>query len=497
MLSKTRKNVCLVQPPASFRAQECCLPADYVGVGLLALSAYLEQHGFRTRIVHFPIAMQQGYGPQRILQEIALFDPCLIALGMNWVHFSSGTIELCEKLKQYFPGVPVVAGGQHASLFARDILRHFPDALQAVIAGEAEIPLLRVCRAVARGGPVPGDIPGVLTPRNNLTDQTLEYVEDIDSLPFQSFERLWPDYHRPLAAVSTMRGCCPHHCVYCLEGSPHVNWKRKPPALHSTDFIGEQIQRFVAEGKNIITIQDQFSLRGDAAVEELSGFINRHGIQLREFNLFAEPGAYTSRGLEAVAAMTSGLATMDYGVETGSPAVAEKVRIGFKTGDFLDRIRETTEAGVLPFTWWMTGFPGEGDKELEQTRQYILETMKRGAIPRWVTPLVLFPQTEMARHAARFGAVPRFHEFRHFLKFSLEPVNELGCYPGLSTHATEFMTAREIAEAARDLKLHIVDNWHLIDDFYRGHPVLRDKYAMRTKMLTAEKDTRFPLHSFF
>lgn len=497
MALKTAKNICLIQPPASFQTHDCCLPTDYVGVGLLALSAYLEQHGFRTRIFHFPIALKTGRTPQRILQEIALFNPCLFAIGMNWVHFSSGALEVAEKLKSYFPDTPMVVGGQHASLFSHSILEHFPDLISAVIAGEAEVPLLRLCQASAAGESFPQDIPGVITHQNADSGADPEYIEDINSLPMQSFERVWPGYERPLAAVSTMRGGCPRQCAYCLEGSPHVKWKRRPAAHHSVEYIADQIGRFCVEGKTIITIQDQFSMRGDKAACDLAEAIRVKNIRLDEFNLFAEPGAYTRSGLDAIAAMASGRTTIDYGVETGSPSVTKQTGIQFKSQDFLEQIKDTTDAGVLPYTWWMVGLPGEGKFELEETRNYVIETMKRGAIPRWVTPLVLFPQTDMAVHASRYGAVPRFREFKHFLKFSLEPVNEYGCYPHLSTHDTSWMSAKEIAEAARALKLHIVDNWHLIDNFYGNHSMLRDKYGMRTKMLTAEQDPRFPLHSFF
>ncbi len=490
-----KRKICIIQPPPSFSNKDCCLPSEYIGVGLLALSAYLKSRGHFTRIIHFPNAFLDGLSFGRVMQEISIGAYDLFAIGLNWVHFSAGAIEIASELKRRFPGTPVVLGGQHASLFADSLAGNFAEIVDAVIVGEAEIALSRIADELA-AGIVPDGIPGVFTKTSRVAPDAGSVIEDIDSLPFQSFAEIWPAYRRPLAAVSTMRGPCPFNCIYCLEGAALENMKRRRRQHHSADYIAEQIARFYAEGKHIITIQDQFSTRGGHAAEELSHLLMTSGVKLSEFNLFAEPGAFGDSGLAALGAVPADIVSIDYGVETSPSHVSDIAGTTFKSKDFVTEIRSATRAGVLPFTWWMIGFPREGPDEIEATRAYIINTMTLGAIPRWVTPLILFPQTEMAVNQEKYGVTQRLKSFADFARFSLEPRNSMGFYPTLGTHDTDLMDHIEIAQAAIELKKIIIDNWPVLDEFYSQTPSLYDIYRRRTVMLGTTRETLFPLDSF-
>lgn len=495
-MPKDRKTrVCLIQPPPTFSEGDCCLPSDYMGVGLLALAAFLEANGIAAKIFHFPIAAAEGVSPSRVFQEISLFKPDVAAVGMNWTHFSSGAIEVSEKLKKLLTGVPVILGGQHASLFAGEIIEAFPNLFDAVIVGEAERPALEICRRATSGESFEG-ITGVAT-RESPNPEKFDFVENVDDLPFQSYSPVWPGYKRPVAALSTVRGACPHKCVYCLEGSSGIGWKGDGRRLHSERYIAEQALLFSKEGKTIFTIQDQFSHRGDAGAIKLAAEFRRLGVKPSEFNIFAETCAYGPEGLAALASISDELVTIDYGVETGSEKTARISKISFKKEKFLEQLEAATDAGILPYTWWLVGLPGEGPDEIEETREFIMKTMELGAIPRWITPLVLFPQTEMARNADQYNIKKRFTTFGHFARFSLERKNEFGSYPALSTHNGERLTGEQAAEAAVSLKKTVLENWGALDRFYGSRPRAGEMFSRMTRMLTDEKGSGFPLDSFF
>lgn len=494
MVDGKAKKVCLIQPPASYENSQCCLPTGYIGVGLLALSGFLESNGHRTRILHIPNAIEEGHSFMRVLQEISVFDPDIIAIGLNWVHFSIGALETAAKIKRRFPGLPVILGGQHAGLFAEEIMCDYSRDIDALIIGEAEIPLLRICESSTNE--IPDGIPGVMTKNNCDGARGAELIENIDELPLQTYKRLWPSYERPLAAISTMRGACPRGCAFCLEGCESAAWKGHRLRLHSIDHIARQIGRFHEEGKTIITIQDQFYLRGDGGALELSEALSEYGLGLEEMNIFAEQGSFGACGLEALSSLASTV-SLDYGVETGCASVADISGIRFKMSGLLDAVKKTVAAGVFPYTWWMVGFPGEGMDELAETRDFIIETMSEGAIPRWVTPLVLFPQTRMAASASQYGVKPLLSTFKDFSRFSVETSNEYGWYSSLATHSTLQLAAAAISAAAVDIKKAIMEKWHILDAFYKRHPKLRDKYFSRGIMLGSQRETHFTKNSFF
>lgn len=494
MMKKTMK-AAIIQPPPSFGNYNCCLPSDYVGVGLLAVSAYLEEKDVETRIFHFPIAEKKGISSARVFQEISLFNPDVCAIGMNWVHFSSGALEVAEKIRATMPQAKIVIGGQHGSFFAGEISSKYSALVDAIIVGEAETPLFNICVALKKYGEIRYDVPGVMKPGESSIE-SYGFVDELDTLPFQSFKKVWPGYDRPLAALSTMRGSCPRNCIYCLEGNQGIAWKGKR-RLHSEEYIAGQAAAFAEEGKTVFTIQDQFSHRGDAGAVALSEEFAQKGIHMDEFNIFSEPGAYSIDGLKALSKISENLVTIDYGVETGSESVARNAGVLFKKDAFLSQLEDTVKAGLMPFTWWMVGLPGESQDTVEETREFIVSSMKLGAIPRWITPLVLFPQTRMATAASQYNVSPHFTSFEHFARFSREPGNEMGEYARLATHSNVSLSGKQAVEAVTSLKKTVIEHWGVLEEFYEARPGAGEKFRKIPKMLTSEKGDIFPKDSFF
>ena len=495
--------VCLLQPPPSFRGEGCCLPADYVGVGILSLEAYLRQQGVETRLVHAPYALAAGTDGRRLFDHIARFNPDLTAVGLNWLHLSRGALESARGLKEVLPGRPVLLGGHHASLFAEEIVAEHGDVVDGVVLGEAEVPLLRACEALAAGGGSDAlrGIPGILTPGRGPHDAPLppaEIVAAVDDLPLFEHRRVWPSYPRTAMAVPTQRGRCARRCDYCLESYDGPAWSRRRPARHSLSRIADQIELGISEGLDIVTLEDPFFQRGDSGVQGLARELDHRALPLFELNVFAEPDSFSDRGYAALAALRQvQRVTVDYGVETGSPRVAEHLGRRLDPEALVETVAAVAHQGILPYTWWMVGLPGEGAAELAETEHLIRRTMEHGGIPRWVTPLVLFPQTALYRNRDAFGIRPRLVRFRHFARFSDQPRDPEGHYPDLITHETPTMDRFAMAAAARHLKRVIREQWPTLEAFYGSAPELRSLWERQTEMLTRNSAQRFHDGSFF
>lgn len=456
--------VCILQPPASVTNRSPCLDDRQYGLGILALAAWLEQNGFPVVARHLPLALREGLSVADSIEELRALDPLVVAIGLNWVHFSRGALEIARMVRAALPGVPIVIGGQHASLFAGEIMERYADVVDAVIVGEAERPLLAICEGVAATGRVPAGIGGVRT--RDARAAAPDVVADIDSLPVYSYRAMTPAPLQPrCGAVSTARGACPYRCAYCVE--PVVGRAQGRPRLtfHSPARVAEQMARLMAEGVDRFTIQDNFFVGGDRAAIGLAEAMRERGVRPLHLNVFAHPESFGPDGFAALAGAAAST-TVDLGVETGAPAVAERVHRSLDPERVQGAVRDATRAGIVPYTWWLVGLPGDDASAREQTRRLLLDTMREGGIPRWVSTLVLLPRTPMHAHPERYGVSPRFETFEDYAAFSEATLAEALHFPDLITHTTDESSAEDLLEESRSLRRFILEHFGELERFY-------------------------------
>jgi radical SAM superfamily enzyme YgiQ (UPF0313 family) len=465
------RTVCLIQPPANLAGTKSCLDDTQFGLGLLSLSAWLETNGFRAVGLHVPLAQHHGFSMDEVIHLISSHEPMLIAIGLNWVHFSVGAVELAQCLKQALPGTPIVVGGQHASLFAGEIARLHADAIDGVIVGEAEIPLLAICRSLQEQGRIADDVPGFVRGDGRATAPAL--LQDLDALPLYSYRALRP---RPkqenVAALNTTRGACPFRCSWCIE--PVVGRVQGRPKLsfRSAGRIADQIEALLKEGIDRFTIQDGFFIGGDRKLIELADAILSRSLPVQHINVFAHPDSFSKEGFSALAFAAS-QASVDFGVETGSVEVARRNHRDLDPDAVVLAVTAAREANVIPYTWWMVGLPGEGDAQLSETERLLLQTMDAGGIPRWVSPLILLPGTPIHEDPEGFGVQVRFRTFTDYARFSTTSLAEAVLFADLSTHHEVNGAAGDSAHAAQRLRRFIASNFDLVTRHYQGSESMR------------------------
>ncbi|MFZ5636349.1 MAG: B12-binding domain-containing radical SAM protein [Pseudomonadota bacterium] len=476
--------VWLLQPPANLGGRKPCLDDQQFGLGLLSLSAWLRRHGYRCEGMHLPLALSRGDALDAMLRRIADSDPLLIAIGMNWVHFSVGALALARRLKALLPQCPIVVGGQHASLFAQEIMTRPDvadgDAIDAVIVGEAELPLLRLCETLARGGGIDDAIPGLVRRGGRATPPMV--VEDIDALPPYSYRALQPAPAQPdTAAISTARGACPFRCAWCIE--PVVGRVQGRPRLrfHGAEWIADQIALLMAEGRDRFTIQDNFFVGGDRRMIDLSEALRRRGLRPRHLNVFAHPDSYDLAGLQALADCCD-RASVDYGVETGSVEVARRNHRRLDPDQVVERVDAAVHCGVEPYTWWMVGLPFEDDAALADTEALIARTMRVGGIPRWVSPLILFPRTPIHDDPVRYGVRLNFAHFEDYARFSETTLTEALLFTDTVTHHAEGGRPDACPQASLRLRRFIHRQFPVLEEFYHGHRLQPDLDVARKRI---------------
>jgi radical SAM superfamily enzyme YgiQ (UPF0313 family) len=218
---------------------------NFLPMGLLGLADLLHRNDISTQIVHMGVEWIQD--PRfSLLDDLREKDPRIIAVDLHWHPQSFDVMEIVKKIKADFPSVYIVLGGYTASVFHEEIVGEF-EAVDGIIRGEAEIPLLELTRAVLRGEKDFFSIPNLTWRRKKrVMVNPLSYAaseKDLNGLRFTHFPLLknYPTYIRyisqpfyvkglskeknsrifgpksPVFQLTVGRGC-PVQCTWCGGG---------------------------------------------------------------------------------------------------------------------------------------------------------------------------------------------------------------------------------------------------------------------------------------
>src|SRR5699024_987605 len=205
------------------------------------------------------------------------------------------------------------------------------------------------------------------------------------------------------------------------------------------------------DGISSVTIQDPVTLLGETFLTRVCEAILDHKIKLTLLNLFVEPHLF-SNDFFTLLCNCADCVVLDYGIESGSYDVLRLSDRLFSKELLLENFKQAIASGIKILTWWMVGMPGETKETIDETFQFMAQTVHAGALPRWVTPLILFPQTDMANDADKYGITNIYKSFDDYSNFSDERANKYGIYEELITHTPKGLNTTEIIELTISLK---------------------------------------------
>ena len=381
-------------------------------LGLMCLSSFLKQRrGASTRILDVKFARDPRAA---VADAVRGFAPDLV--GISGLTAEARLMHEAARLaRQTRPGVPVIAGGPHATSDPADLLAD--PAFDAAVRGEGEETLLELADLVVGQGPgwadparlagvrgiayrpAPGEV--ALTPERPT-------IADLDGLPWPDWDavdlrRFWdrPSMAtlgiRPYATIFTSRGC-PYRCTYC-----HGLFGRKFRARSPESVVAEVAELFRRYGPLDLEILDDIAnLDGPRLNAVFSGLLAR-GLHPR----ISFPNGIRADLLEPETVdlfCKVGAGEVSIAVETASPRLQR--RIG-KNLD-LDRVRRSIDLlvdhGVFTRGFFMLGFPTETASEMLATIRFATRSRLHLALFFAVNP---FKDTPIFADYASRGRQPR------------------------------------------------------------------------------------------
>lgn len=286
------------------------------------------------------------------------------------------TILLARKIKESDPSRTIICGGPYWTGFdgtsLGDIRAAALEIADAVVPGEGE-KALGYLLDTSRGGRL-RPRPGAFTKVDGqfMSGGPADGISDLNSLPFPDFSDYnLADYEsrKPTLPTYMTRGCI-RRCVFCDVHSQwgqflsrsaqrvfdEIQWQRSlhPEVTHfwicdsilNADMkgLGKLCDLLIGAGRNagrLITWQGYAIVRGDMTPE------------------------FTQKMARA------GCTELMLGIESGSQKILHSMRKGVHVETAANVLRNIHAAGIKTHVLLMTGFPGEGEDDFDQTISFL------------------------------------------------------------------------------------------------------------------------------
>ncbi len=376
--------------------KEQAINKPYPPLGILYLSAWLDQHGYPNSVFDTtfatPLAQQQQLLHQRP-DILAVYTNLMTKLHVvKLLQF----IRQEESLRQCL----IVVGGPDITYNIDQYLKLGADVL---VIGEGEQTLLEIVKACEEGlRPQFGHIEGLAyrdAEGRTICTAKRQHLKKVDELPFpnrhkinlQQYLDLWKHHHgRSSVSVSTQRGC-PYTCRWCSTAVYGQSYRRRSPGsvVAELKWIQQQYQP-----DQIWFVDDVFTV----SHKWLAGFVQ--ALQKEGVRIPFECITRADRMNEEVIAMlkSAGCFRVWIGAESGSQRILDAMDRRVETQKVQQMIVHCREQGIETGTFVMLGYPGETEADIRQTLYHL-----QRANPDWFTITIAYPIKGTGLYEEVFG----------------------------------------------------------------------------------------------
>lgn len=399
-------NAPLINNPIAHRS-------TYFPLAMLSIATLCKREGVEATVLDAGnYFVQKGWGlPElsnyyetTIKDHIHELQPDIIGIGAVFSGAFSSLREMAKDIKKDFPSIPIVIGGIHATIFAREILEQYKH-VDFVIVGEGENSFLQLVKCLRFGHSV-DNIDGLAYRQSGEVklNAKLEFITDLDALPFPDYELIdFTQYHfdtdqwyspknlpigRPFPILSSRS--CPNRCSFCSMWLIHGPKFRSRSANHVLDEIESLYHRF---GARYFEFMDDNLTFDRKRILEIC-----RGIVARNLNIqFSTPNgvAVNKMDKEVVDALVAaGMIRLALAIEHGSGYIRNKV---MHKGLNIEKVYKVVEAcaqhkHLYIIGYFVVGMPQETADTLEETYSIIKELPLDHFQINWATP---YPGTEL------------------------------------------------------------------------------------------------------
>ena len=425
------------------------ITVNLLPMGTLSLADLASQRGYKTRILHLGLEWIE----KRVSSSLAYLkdkEIRVIAIPLHFHPQSYDVMRIAKEIKEKRPDITIVSGGYTASLFHREILSSFPQ-IDAIIRGDAEIPLLALMNAVKEGGGWES-IPNLTWKKDGeIKENLLAYVAseaDLDrsscvnlsllegketylryiGMPFVWAKGLSKEENRrhfhlgpPLFPLNIGRGCF-GNCTWCGGGAEaqKVVSGRKGVVFRSPKAVAETVAEAMEFGYEMFNVAFDPGKEGEKYYLELFPLLRKKKLRPRVyFESFSLPSERFLREMAESFILDGSMIALS--PESGDERVRHRNKtFTYSNEELMKAISVAEKFGIRTDIFFAMGIPGERYSDLSKTSVLKKEIKKRfkniGRI--WSAPISLEPASPWHLHPEEFGILSTKQTFADFYQSS-------------------------------------------------------------------------------
>lgn len=304
------------------------------------------------------------------LNDNVLFVGTTVMLGPE-IEFAHEASQYVKSLKN----VPVVWGGPFVSVLPEQALAE--DCIDLVVVGDGEITSRELAKALRDNAPL-DQIEGIIFKQDGKIIQNnprpLVDFNQMPELPYQLVDvsKYLPRREGvPTIDMETSRGC-PFNCRFCYNPAFNLRrWRWYEPEL-VLNRIKKLKEQYGIQG--VWFVDDEFFIHPNRARKIIEGLMNldlQWEIQgARADSLLA----LKDEDLELL--VKSGCKQINIGAESGSNRILQMVEKRITTQQIIDVNRRLGKYDIMPWFYFMIGFPTETLEEQKMTINLVMRLLK-------------------------------------------------------------------------------------------------------------------------
>ncbi len=326
---------------------------------------------------------------ESMTERLRTLSPDLVGITMTSLDWEISRWMIMD-LKKLFPGIHLVVGGIHPTLWMERCMEECP-AIDYLVYGEGEYTMRELASALSSGAS-PAGIKGLIFREGGALVRTeaRPLLADIDLLPFPAHGLVdardylpSPTFYKklPHANIIGARGC-PFHCIFC-----HTDSRVR---MRSAVSIADEIEMLHRDHgvRDIAFWDDTFTLSEERALEFCDEMVRRR------LKVCWAVNARVDRVNEALLSRMkeAGCWRILYGIESGVQKNLDRLRKGITLEQVRHAVALTRKARIEAYGTFMFGIPGETYEEGLETIDFACSLGLDYAVFVNLTPL---PGTEV------------------------------------------------------------------------------------------------------
>ena len=349
-------------------AKEQLIMRPYPPLGLLYISAYLEEHGFDNEVFDSTFNSLDA-----LKDHLTAEPPQMIGIYTNLMT-KLNVLKLISFIRSEssLQSTRIILGGPEVRNHKEKFLEYGSDV---IVFGEGEETMLELARLYSvQASPDLQTVSGIAFKQNGqivVTDER-PLIKDVNTLPFpnrkkidlQQYFNAWKQKHGiSMVNVNTMRGC-PYSCKWCSRAVYGSSYRRRSPKL-----VVDEMQ-WLKENYSfdmIWFVDDVFTIN-HKWLREFAAEVSSRNMTI-PYEIITRSDRVTSDVLQLL--KDSGCARVWIGAESGSQKVIDAMDRRVQVEQVREAIREVKRFGMEAGTFIMLGYPGETEHDIKETLTHL------------------------------------------------------------------------------------------------------------------------------